>query len=346
MEQKNMNTNGEMTNAMTAEQYKQAYCAAYKIGSFKDEMSKRARQQPILTGFNHFDLILGGGLYPGLFMFGAQTGAGKTTLVMQMADAMAAAGRDILIFSLEMSTEELVARSVCRETYQATCSTVAASCIRDIMDYGRTISAEKKEAQDEAWKRYDKYAGRVFIREGMGDIGTAEIRNQIWEHIDNTSNTPIVIVDYLQILAPQSERMSDKQAADKNILELKRISRDFNTPVICVSSLNRMSYSNYQSKKELAIDDSAKSATKPVTREAFKESGAIEYSCDMLLGLSAEGVEDGNHRQTIVLQVLKNRRGGCYATTRFTYHKRHFYFEPWPNNGINQFPPKEDGRTA
>ena len=72
-----------------------------------------------------------------------------------------------------------------------------------------------------------------------------------------TGKTPLVIVDYLQIVAPYNERATDKQNMDKAVLELKRISRDFKLPVIAVSSLNRMSYGQR------------------ISMEAFKESGAI-----------------------------------------------------------------------
>ena len=83
--------------------------------------------------------------------------------------------------------------------------------------------------------------------------------------------TPVVIIDYLQILAPYSAKMTDKQNVDKNITELKRLSRDFNIPVLGVSSFNRESYSA------------------PVSMASFKESGAIEYSSDVLIGLQYNG---------------------------------------------------------
>lgn len=86
-----------------------------------------------------------------------------------------------------------------------------------------------------------------------------------------TGKTPLVIVDYLQIVAPYNERATDKQNMDKAVLELKRISRDFKLPVIAVSSLNRMSYGQR------------------ISMEAFKESGAIEYSSDVLIGLQLRG---------------------------------------------------------
>ena len=70
-------------------------------------------------------------------------------------------------------------------------------------------------------------------------------------------------------------RASDKQNTDKAVLELKRISRDYKTTVIGISSFNRDNY------------------TSEVNMSAFKESGAIEYGSDVLLALQPQGMKAG-----------------------------------------------------
>ena len=165
--------------------------------------------------------------------------------------------------------------------------------------------------------RYGEYAGRLFIAEGVGDIGVTAIRERIARHIDMTGKTPLVIVDYLQIIAPYNERATDKQNMDKAVLELKRISRDFKLPVIAVSSLNRMSYGQR------------------ISMEAFKESGAIEYSSDVLIGLQLRGAGEAafdpteakkkNPRQ-IEAVILKNRNGRVGEKIEFEYYPMFNYF--------------------
>ena len=132
-----------------------------------------------------------------------------------------------------------------------------------------------------------------------------------------TGKTPLVIVDYLQIVAPYNERATDKQNMDKAVLELKRISRDFKLPVIAVSSLNRMSYGQR------------------ISMEAFKESGAIEYSSDVLIGLQLRGAGEAafdpteakkkNPRQ-IEAVILKNRNGRVGEKIEFEYYPMFNYF--------------------
>ena len=109
--------------------------------------------------------------------------------------------------------------------------------------------------------------------EGIGDIGVEQIRAAVDKHIRLTGRTPVVVIDYLQILAPADIKASDKQNTDKAVLELKRLSRDKKLPVLAISSLNRENYNA------------------PISMTAFKESGAIEYSSDVLLGLQYKGMD-------------------------------------------------------
>ena len=120
---------------------------------------------------------------------------------------------------------------------------------------------------------YRPSAARLFIVEGMGNVGTEAIRTQVQRHKDLTGRAPVVVVDYLQILAPYDLRATDKQAADRAVLDLKRLSRDFNTPVVAVSSFNRDSYQA------------------PVSFSSFKESGGIEYGSDVVFALQYAGMD-------------------------------------------------------
>jgi replicative DNA helicase len=151
----------------------------------------------------------------------------------------------------------------------------------------------------------------------MGDIGAAEVREIAETHIRVTGNKPVIFIDYLQILVPGDVRGSDKQNTDKTVFELKRLSRDFKIPVIGVSSLNRENY------------------TTAINMSAFKESGAIEYSSDVLLGLQLMGAgqsgfdvndEKKKEPRKIELKVLKNRNGATGDSVYFDYFPKFNYF--------------------
>lgn len=294
----------------------------------------------IKTGFNRFDEALGGGLRGGrLYAIGAISSLGKTSFALNIADNIAYTGRDVLIFSLEMGKYELMTKSISRETFKLCLKegmninnhqAFTALEISDKFSYEK-YSEEKKEILQPAIDNYTKTESEhIYISEGIGDIGVKQIR----ETIDNFKQlghpAPVVIVDYMQILSPYNERLNDKQNIDKNMTELKRISRDYNIPVIVISSFNRTNYLN------------------EVGFESFKESGSIEYSADVLIGLQlkiagrqnwTESKPALNEKREMVneakvktprdieLVILKNRMHKAWDKIDFNYYPQFDYFE-------------------
>lgn len=93
---------------------------ARRIASEMNEFCSREKKfgKPKSTGFKTLDEVIDGGLYPGLYVLGAPSSAGKTTFCIQLCDGMARRGERVLFFSLEMSREEIVSKSVSRLTYE------------------------------------------------------------------------------------------------------------------------------------------------------------------------------------------------------------------------------------
>jgi len=164
----------------------------------------------------------------------------------------------------------------------------------------------------------------------------------------STGNKPVVIIDYLQILAPHEPRASDKQNVNKSIFELKRLSRDFKIPVIGISSLNRENYNNN------------------INMSAFKESGAIEYSSDVLLGMQFEAIgnaagnnlndngakitSEGINRlkredvRKIEVKILKNRNGATGDSITYDYYPMFNYFKETGKKSTGNGFKKENGK--
>lgn len=297
---------------------------AHYLQSFIDGIADSVNTPYIPTGFKNLDAVLDGGLYEGLYIVGAISSLGKTTLITQIADQIAQAGQDVLIFSLEMARAEIMAKSISRHTLQQVLATGGdirnAKTTRGITTGKRYESYNRTEREliNGAIVAYSQYAEHIYISEGIGDIGAEQIRETVKQHTLFTGKTPVVIIDYLQILAPYSERATDKQNTDKAVMELKRISRDYKTPVIGISSFNRANYSV------------------GVTMEAFKESGAIEYSSDVLIGLQLKGAGkkdfDANEAKKkspreIELVILKNRNGSTGDKLGYRYYPLFNYFE-------------------
>ena len=293
------------------------------INTFFEEIERTSVMIP--TGFKEFDKILDGGLYEGLYIIGAVSSLGKTTFALQMGDQIAQQGYDVLCFSLEMSKHELIAKSISRLTFLSGNAQKAKS-VRDITSKSKYegFSQVEKDLIHQSAERYAEYGKNVYIFEGIGDIGANEIKSTLQEHISATGKTPVIIIDYLQILA-SDVRGTDKQNTDRSVLELKRLSRDFKMPILAISSFNRENY-----KTEVSM-------------LAFKESGAIEYSSDVLLGLQFKGagptLNDTEARKKdprqIELKVLKNRNGRVGDTIEFAYYPQFNFFKEIESDGGN-----------
>lgn len=317
-----------------------AESGAARLKGFINGIKESINTPATATGFNSLDKILDGGLYEGLYILGAVSSLGKTTLLLQIADQIAKGGRDVLIFSLEMAAAELMAKSISRETFlickEQGKGTANAKTVRGILDYSRyeNYSREEKDIINKAIFNYKAYAGNIFINEGIGNIGIEQITKKIAEHKKIRGKAPVIIIDYLQIIAPYSDRASDKQNTDKAVLELKRIARDEKTPVLAISSFNR---GNYSAGANMA---------------AFKESGAIEYSSDVLIALQPCGMKDGEKdsdkaenaatmskckastERRIEAVILKQRNGQTGTTAQFKYNAMFNCFEESEAGGL------------
>ena len=224
-----------------------ALTAGGRLAAFAQEIRDSASAKAIPTGFLMLDYKLDGGLWPGLYIIGAISSLGKTTFALQMIDQIAReTAKGCLVFSLEMAASELMAKSISRITDGLTADEKEKKTMRGITAGARYEKYSKGEIDliNAAFAEYGKFAGNVCIIEGQGDLGAEQMRETVARYTAaHDGQAPVILVDYLQILAPADPRATDKQNADRAVTELKRIARDYKTPVIAISSFNRDNYS-------------------------------------------------------------------------------------------------------
>lgn len=332
--------------ALEFEQYR----AADYYPAFMQEITDKSRLRRIKTGLSSLDIALDGGLKDGLYSVGALSSLGKTSLLLQIADNIAENGQPVFIFSLEMSKAELIAKSISRLSYQMAKTqedkqNFAATSNR-VLDMSRwnEYSLLAESHIDKALKWYfERYAPNIYISEGIGNIGVEEVKQTATRFKARTGVAPVVIIDYLQILAPYEIRATDKQNIDKAVLELKRLSRDLKTPVIVISSLNRDSY-----KERISMT-------------SFKESGAIEYSSDVVIGLQLKGIDEVHTElqkrefdfeaakakvpREIELKILKNRSGKTGGKIQLLFWGAFNYFKEASGIAYSEFAQPPPPRT-
>lgn len=293
-----------------------------RLEKFLQRVTQQTENPVLSTGWGNLDKELDGGLYPELCLIGAVPSLGKTTFVLQMADNIAKSGKEVLFFTMEMGAEELIARSLSRLTRELG-SKENAKTARGISSGWKWAyySQEEKKLISQAVDAYKEYADNLIFIEGTGSTTIEEIRNVVQEH--RTEKLGAIFLDYIQIVNPTDPRASDKQHVDNVVRELKRISRDFNIAVVAISAFNRANYNT------------------GATMTAFKDSGSLEYACDVELALVPEGTRLGkeednavametekqNETRSLEAVILKQRNGKTGARVRFTYHAKFNLFK-------------------
>lgn len=234
------------------------------------------------TGFPVLDK-LSNGLYAGLYVIAATSSLGKTTLALQVADNLAAAGHDILFFSLEQSRLELVTKSFSRLLKQENNESVSSLTLR--------TGADSNSLQAAAKLYKSKIGDRMNIIEGNFGCNIDYISAYVREYINKNGTSPIIFVDYLQILQPSAEvkASTTRESIDQTVTALKRLSRDYGLTVFIISSVNRANY------------------MQPIDFESLKESGGIEYTADVVWGLQLQCLDEEKFTKQNNLKEKRDR---------------------------------------
>lgn len=301
-------------------------------GIFDSDLDEYMKMSAIPTGFTRLDKAMSGGLYPGLYVLGAASSLGKTTFIHQICDNIASCGVNVIYYSLEMSRMELITKSLAR--LQAQNQLNGRTYFDKIK--GKTALEMRRDGVDEELKKQyrNKIAGHMYIVEGNFNTDVDYIKRYTKLFTKQHKGKTIIAIDYLQIMTNASLSEDGIRAkVDSDISELKRLSRDLKIPVIVISSISRSNYNN------------------AVSIDTYKESGGIEYTVDVALGLelkvltekekkkalqdqnasknsnnkqslSLETLEDEYNRipREITLRGVKNRYGNAKFKVQFKYN--------------------------
>ena len=270
------------------------------------------------TGFSNLDNETS--LYPGLYVLGAISSLGKTTFAHQLADQLSQRGDSVLYFSLEQNKLELVTKGISRLMARKNMKN-ALSAI-DIRRGAQSLDLT------ETIEEYGKLAANENIIECDFEYTTVDVINYVRNYIEESGKSPVVIVDYLQVLRP-SERLATREGIDANVKALKKLQSENDIVVLVISSFNRLNY------------------TTLIDFESYKESGGIEYTADVVWGLQLKEIAkpDFEHksvndkRETVrkaklanprelELVCLKNRYGRSSYKCGFRYYAKYDLFVP------------------
>ncbi len=242
------------------------------------------------SGFTKLDRLTSGWQNSDLVIIAARPSMGKTAFVLTMARNMAVDhGKSIAIFSLEMSSVQLVNRLIVAE----------AEIPSDKIRVGNLSDAE--------WERLDYRIKRledakIFIDDTPA-ISVFELRAKC-RRLKRQHDIDLVVIDYLQLMSGTPETKGNREQEVSTISRsLKGIAKELNVPVIALSQLNRSVEIRTGSKRPQLSD--------------LRESGAIEQDADMVAFIHRPekyGIlqdDEGNSLKGLAEIILAKHRNGA-----------------------------------
>ena len=278
-----------------------------------DELHKdKGKIRGIPTGYKDLDNVLAGLQPSDLIILAARPSMGKTALQLNIAHNVAlGADQSVLIFSLEMSKEQLVDRMLAME------SGVDAWALRtgNLTDGDFEKISEAMGALSEA---------KIYI-DDTPSITVSELRTKARREA-HIRELGLIIVDYLQLMS------GGRYGGDGNRVQeiseisrgLKGIARELNVPVLALSQLSRSVESRSPQIPQLAD---------------FRESGSIEQDADVVAFIYREEYyKPDTERKNVADILIKKHRNGPTGAIELYFDREKQRFSSLDTKHASPFP--------
>jgi replicative DNA helicase len=233
------------------------------------------------TGFNLLDSVISGLNKSDLIILAARPGMGKTSFALNIAENVAAISPDkeIAIFSLEMSSEQLATRMM---------SSLAMVDSKKLRNGG---------LNDDDWTCLAQAAGKLCRYRMFIDDTSGITVQQMKAKLRRLPNIGLVIIDYLQLMSSTLKTDNRVVIISEITRQMKIMAKELDVPIILLSQLSR--------------GTEGRTDKRPMLSD-LRESGSIEQDADIVMFLYREGYyksDDPEQQNTCECIVAKNRHG-------------------------------------
>ena len=251
------------------------------------------------SGFNALDAVTSGWQPSDLVIIAARPSMGKTAFVLSMTRNMAVNhNQPIALFSLEMSSVQLVNRLIASET-----------------ELGSEKIRNGKLSEEEWQQLHSKIKALIKAPIYVDDtpaLSIFELRAKC-RRLQQRYGIKVLIIDYLQLMTAGADMRGNREQEVSMISrQLKIIAKELNIPVIALSQLNR------------GVEQRTGDAKKPMLSD-LRESGAIEQDADMVLFIHRPErygiMEDsmGNSLKGIADIIIAKHRNGAVGEIQLRF---------------------------
>ena len=239
------------------------------------------------SGFTELDYKTAGFHGSDLVLIAARPAMGKSAFALNIAtNAAVRANVPVVIFSLEMSKEQMVNRILCSEATEDS----------------NKVRTGKLEEDD--WTKLAGSIGplsdaEIYIDDTPG-ISVMEIRAKC-RKLKLEKNIGMVVIDYLQLVQGSNKRNGSREQEISEISRsLKILAKELNVPVIALSQLSR------------AVEQ--RPDHRPMLSD-LRESGAIEQDADIVMFLYRDDYYNpDSEKKDIAEVIIAKHRGGSLGT--------------------------------
>ncbi|MEK7606230.1 MAG: replicative DNA helicase [Patescibacteria group bacterium] len=279
-----------------------------------DHLHKSGDQlRGIPTGFADIDAKTAGLQKSDLIILAARPSMGKTSLALDIARNTAVRhGKTVGIFSLEMSSQQLVDRMLASEAQ---------------VDAWRLRTGKLRDEEfDRIGDAMAKLAGaKIFIDDQAGN-NILKMRS-VARRLKSEHGLDLIIVDYLQLMAPATrQRGGGSESLVQQITEisrsLKQLAREMDVPVIALSQLNR-AIEQRRGKPQLSD---------------LRDSGSIEQDADVVAFIHSEDRYKEEHERTNIVElIIAKHRNGPIGTVELFFDDKKATFRSIERHGVKEF---------
>lgn len=247
----------------------------------------------IPTGFTDLDYKTSGLHNSDLILIAARPAMGKTAFALNLAQNAAVHSHvPVVIFSLEMSKDQLVNRILCSEA---------------MVDSNKMKTGK---LEDNDWQKVAEALAPlseapIFIDDTPG-VSITEIRAKC-RRLKLEHNLGLVVIDYLQLMqgSGKSKGENRQQEISEISRSLKILAKEINVPVICLSQLSRA--------------PEARTDHRPILSD-LRESGAIEQDADIVMFLYRDDYYNPEtDKKNIAEVIIAKHRNGSTGTVELIW---------------------------
>lgn len=266
-----------------------------------DELAKdKTKMRGVPSGYRDVDAKLAGFQRSDLIILAARPSMGKTTLALNFAHNIATQQKQsVLVFSLEMSKEQLVDRMLAEEAGIDAWNIRTGNLTDDDFERLGTAMGVLSEAP-------------IYIDDTPG-ISVLEMRTKARREA-HQHPLGLIIVDYLQLMSGGGKGGGDNRVQEISEISrgLKMIARELNVPVIALSQLSRSVESRTDKRPQLSD---------------LRESGSIEQDADVVMFVYREDYYNPDtDRKHITDLLIRKHRNGAIGTVELYFHPERVRF--------------------